>query len=149
MGCVQLPTWGWSFYSSLDTPMKKFRTIAGQRLHTTYPLIRNNCLGRYGMSAERPEICSKQQHLQGTHTTPKGMGPNENADGEAFPENPAEHDKTCHRVSRRHPLRRSNMYPNSGPLGTADNYPEQDCGKEVLAGEGGAIEKECEVVRLK
>ena len=41
------------------------------------------------------------------------------------------------------------MYPNSGPLGTADNYPEQERGKEVLAGEGGAIEKECEVVRLK
>ena len=109
MGCTQLPTWGrsfyssfggltkkfrtnlaqkrciWSFYSSSNTPMKKFRTIAGQRLHTTYPLILNNYLGRYGMSAERPEICSKQQHLQGTHTTPQDMGPNKNADGEAFP----------------------------------------------------------------
>ena len=61
MGCAQPPTWGWSFYSSfgdltkkfrtnlarkprsssfhssLTTPMKKFRTIAGQRLHTTHP----------------------------------------------------------------------------------------------------------------
>ncbi|WJY75044.1 hypothetical protein CCANI_05990 [Corynebacterium canis] len=61
IGCAQPPTWGWSFYSSfggltkkfrtnldqkrrsasfhssLTTPKKKFRTIAGQRLHTTHP----------------------------------------------------------------------------------------------------------------